>query len=63
MNTRTRQKIRATLNRKAPPCFAIIRDGDICRVKFVPVWQKEIYLAKYGDRIKFYDEEEAPCGN
>lgn len=58
MNTRTRQKIKAELRGKNPAYFATIRENGVTRVQFVARSEREYYKAVYGDRIKFWDEQE-----
>lgn len=59
MNTRTRQKIKAELRRRNPAYFATIRENGVTRVQFVERSEREHYKLLYGDKIKFWDEQEA----
>ena len=58
MNTRTRQKIKATLGRKNPEIFATIHEGGMTRVQFVARSERDLYKQRYGDNIIFWDEEQ-----
>lgn len=60
MNDRTRQKIKAELRRENPDVMATIRDeGSWRKILFVPRSEIRAYKARYGDRIEFWDEQEA----
>ena len=59
MNTRTRQKIKAELRRECPDVMATLRvEGlDMKQIIFVPRSEIRAYKARYGDRIRFWEEE------
>lgn len=59
MNSRTRQKIKAELRGRNPAYFATIRENGVTRVQFVARSEREYYKMLYGDKIKFWDEQEA----
>ena len=57
MNTRTRQKIRATLRRKNHEIFVTIHEDSKTRALFIPRKECNAYRRRYGDNIIFWDEE------
>lgn len=58
MNTRTRQKIKAELRRERPDVMATLRvEGMGMTIIFVPRNEIRAYKARYGDRIRFWEEE------
>lgn len=59
MNTRTRQKIKAELRRERPDVMATLRvEGlGMKQIIFVPRSEIRAYKTRYGDRIRFWEEE------